>query len=351
MYDNGLAAAKCIDYIVRSSIVTRFNVISSELTMHFRETLSCPFNHQLISMQFNFYSTSILAVCLLFAGCSNSSDSEINYLNQTPPGTTPEVFAPGVISMPGQSEFGSIFSDDGIEFYFGVDIEGRAEIRRCLQVNGQWSDPEVLVSHKEYSYNDPFLSPDQQTLYFISNSPISGEGPLKDYDIWYMEREGVNWSDPIRASGAINTDGDEYYISIADNNRLYFASNVAADTNRKHDFDIYSSKLVDGTYSEAFKLGGAANSRAYEADVFIAPDESYLIFSSVRRGGAGRGDLYISFKNDDGSSTEAINMGPKINTANHELCPFVTPDGKYFFYSSNEDIYWVDAEILTLYKK
>ncbi|MEL7005834.1 MAG: hypothetical protein AAFN93_24360 [Bacteroidota bacterium] len=39
-------------------------------------------------------------------------------------------------------------------------------------------------------------------------------------------------------------------------------------------------------------------------------------------------------------------MGDKINSEGHELCPFVSKDGKYFFYSSKKDIYWVSTVII-----
>jgi len=66
----------------------------------------------------------------------------------------------------------------------------------------------------------------------------------------------------------------------------------------------------------------------------------------MRPDGLGRGDLYVSFKHEDGSWSKSMNMGPQINTVHHELCPYVTSDGKYFFYTSNEDIYWVSTDII-----
>jgi len=88
------------------------------------------------------------------------------------------------------------------------------------------------------------------------------------------------------------------------------------------------------------------NTGSYEADVFVASDESYLIFCGDRADGYGRGDLYIGFKKPDGTWTRARNMERTINTTGHKLCPFVTRDGKYFFFTSNQDIYWVDARII-----
>ena len=52
----------------------------------------------------------------------------------------------------------------------------------------------------------------------------------------------------------------------------------------------------------------------------------------------------------DGTWSESSNMGKRINTKNHELCPFVSKDGKYFFYTSNKDIYWVDAKIIESFR-
>ncbi|MEO1653753.1 MAG: hypothetical protein AAFU64_09420, partial [Bacteroidota bacterium] len=101
-----------------------------------------------------------------------------------------------------------------------------------------------------------------------------------------------------------------------------------------------------GTFQATQVLSEAINNQHYEADVFIDPEEAYIIFCAERPEGRGRGDLYISFKKSDGSWAPSKNMGSLINTAGHELCPFVSKDGKYFFYTSNQDIYWVDARVI-----
>lgn len=269
------------------------------------------------------------------------------YMGQQPPGNTPVVFAPNFISTE-EYEFGSIFNAAGTEFYYGVDVGGNSEIRFSKLVEGAWAKPEVLLSHSEYGYNDPFLSPDENRLYFISRMPPEGVGPQKpDHDIWYIERTGSGWSDPINAGPNINSDGNEYYISFTQNGTMYFSSNVNAPTDRKRsDLDIYYSAFVDGGFQPPIAVGSAINTAAYEADVYVDPAETYLIFCSTRSGGLGRGDLYISFKQPDGTWTKARNMGAVINSRQHELCPFVTIDGQYFFYTSDEDIYWVSANVI-----
>lgn len=265
------------------------------------------------------------------------------YMGQTPPGSTPALFAPNVISTE-ESEFGSVFSADGTEFFLGVDVNGRNEIRYSKLVDGTWTTPVVILAHEQYGYNDPFLSPDEQRLYCISGQPLTGEGEAKDIDIWYVQKEGDDWSEPINAGPNINTDRNEYYISFTNEGKMYFSSNGNAPEDRKYsDYDIYTSEFVNGEFQKAVKLGPSVNTENYEADVCVAPDESYMVFCSRREGSFGQGDLYISFKNEAGDWTEAVNLGGGINTKNYEYCPFITKDGKYLFYTSNQDIYWVST--------
>ncbi|RNC86244.1 MAG: hypothetical protein ED556_08065 [Winogradskyella sp.] len=290
--------------------------------------------------------SSLFPLVLTAIFCVQSQAQTNIYLKQKPPGNTPEVFALNIISTDNEYEFGSVFNAAGTEFYYGVSINGKEEMRYSELVGESWSAPKTIMVHKQYGYNDPFLSPDENRLYFISKRALDGKSEPKDYDIWYVERQDNNWSEPINAGKNINTSSDEYYISFTNDGTMYFAS---GRTNGN--FDIYTSKFKNGKFQKAVALPSEINTSHYEADVFVAPDESYVIFCGNRPDGFGRGDLYISFKNEDGSWTQSVNMGSKINTRGHELCPFVTKDGKYFFYSSNQDIYWVSASIIDDYRK
>ncbi len=300
----------------------------------------------------NRLGASEISKFLIAQGADSNSIRPISYnglyLDDHTPGTTPMLFAPNFISVE-EYEFGSVFNSDMSEFYYGVDVNGSSEIRVSYRTDGgDWSVPEVLLSHESYGYNDPFLSPDDNRLYFISQRPLDGsDEPKEDHDIWYVQRESHGWSEPINAGPNINTIGAEYYISFTSDGTMYFATDLnALDPDLQSNMDIHYSKYINGSFKEPVRLGSAINTKSYEADVFIDPLERYIIFCSTRRDGLGRGDLYISYKNSDGSWTPSINMGAPINTANHELCPYVTPDGKYLMYTSNEDIYWVSTDIL-----
>lgn len=276
----------------------------------------------------------------------NSKFAEAQYFGQKAPTTIPQIFAPGIISKPDRYEFGCTISKDGKEFYFGISNDKKMEIHKTVWKDGQWSPQENIFPNDSCSYNDPIFSNNDDKLYFISNRPTSEGGPLKDIDIWYIQRTNKTWSAPINLGHPINNQVDQYYSSFTNDNSLYFASKDSSTDAPSYAFDIYKSQYVDGQYSMPHKLPAEINTNRYEADVFIAPDESYIIFCSIRRHGMGAGDLYISFKDDAGKWTDAISMGDKINTASHELCPYLSRDGKFLFYTSNEDIYWVSSKII-----
>ena len=275
----------------------------------------------------------------------STTTKNLNYLNQKPPSITPSIFAPNLISKKGEYEFGSVFNKNATEFFYGVNVNGKEEIRYSKLIGDQWSAPRTILSHEKYGYNDPFLSPDEQRLYFISQRTLDGLDKKEDYDIWYVKRLTNGWSAPINAGSNINTNANEYYISFTNSGTMYFSSNKIGNN-----FDIYTSKFVNGKFQKATPLSDSINTPAYEADVFIDPDEKYIIFCGNRKDGLGRGDLYISFKRKDGTWKSAVNMGNRINTKGHELCPFVTKDGNYLFYTSNQDIYWVSTKVFDTYK-
>lgn len=301
-------------------------------------------------MRGNFKNLGLFIVFIILVGfilTSCGSKKRINYIDSDLPTLKKKLFAPGFISKKDRAEFGSIFSKDAKEFYYADDTHGKAIIMYTKLEENKWITPEPIHFDTTYSYNDPFLSPDEQRLYYISNQPRGINDTISDIDIWYSEKTETGWSSPINAGPEINSDYNEYYISFTSNGTMYFSSNKEnAPKKRKRDFEIYNSRFVNGEFQKPIKLPETINTKMYEADVFIAPDESYIIFCSVKRSGYGNGDLYISFKNKKGEWTTAQNMGTAVNSDGHEICPFVTHDRKFLFFTSSQDIYWISTQII-----
>jgi len=266
------------------------------------------------------------------------------YLGQKPPGLSPEIFAPGIVST-AQGEFNVAFSPNGEEFYYSVnEPSGRETMKFMIYENDRWTPPQPVPFVSRQNDCDPFFSHDGNRFYFISTRPKKDKQGSRDWDIWYVERAGAGWSEPINIGPPVNSDVDEYYVSLTKDGTIYFASNRSGGLGS---FDIYRSRLVDGHYAKPENLGAAINTKYLEHDPFIAPDESYLLFTSVHRpGGFGTGDLYISSRRKNGTWTEAENLGKIFNTSGYDFCPIVSPDGKYFFFTRSGDIYWVGMEAI-----
>ncbi len=276
-------------------------------------------------------------------------DNSMQYFGQKPPGQKAERFAPGLVSKPDRHEFGITFSQAGDECYLGVD-EGRRNVTYSFKLkNGVWSQAEALLPAATGSYHDPMLSLDNQRLYYIAHGTRTRKLGEKDANLWYLERGPNGWSSPTRLDSAINTAANEFYISLTQSGNLYFASNKQAAKDEPYNYDLYMARPGKEAFDPAIRLPDSVNSTRYDADPFVAPDESYIIFGSVRKDGMGHGDLYISFRTETGW-TAAVNMGPEINNEKHQLCPFVSRDGKYFFFTSDQDIYWIDAGIINTLK-
>tara|TARA_R110002073_G_scaffold4213_1_gene27873 strand:- start:7529 stop:8422 length:894 start_codon:yes stop_codon:yes gene_type:complete len=294
--------------------------------------------------------SAYIFLLLISLSCTGQTTKGVPYIDADKPGLIAQKFAPDFFSNADEYEFGSVFSKDGTEFFYAVDYNGRAEIRTSTLTKTGWTAPKTILSHPKFGYNDPFLAPDEQQLYYISDRPRNATDTITDIDIWYSQRTTDGWSDPINAGTMINSDKHEYYISFTASGTLYFASNKAAEATRSHDFDIYAARQINGVFERPEKLPPTVNTKRYEADVFVAPDESYLVFSTARQDGFGNGDLYISFKDANQQWQEAKNLGTAVNTEGHELCPFVTADGKYLLFTSNQDIYWVSTQLFEQFK-
>jgi len=82
-------------------------------------------------------------------------------------------------------------------------------------------------------------------------------------------------------------------------------------------------------------------------DFFVAPDESYIVIYSTLPDNLGNGDLYISFRQPDGTWTEPRNLGPDVNTKGYDFAPSLSPDGQYLFFTRDEggtgNVHWIST--------
>lgn len=290
----------------------------------------------------------VLLIVLAFSMNAQSNKIDKPYLGQNPPGKTPEIFAPGIISLDNRLETYPTFSPDGKEMFFSVvnSAWNIGTIFNSKLVNGNWTQPDTAIFSKNNYINwESFISPDGKKQFFASNRP-----PSNDMDIWMTElKSGSAWQEPVRLNSPVNSAFADGSACVVSNGNLYFTSRRGGGVGGSM---IFRSQFIDNNYPQIENLGGIIKTTTDEAEPFVAPDESYMIFiSQNRQGGYGGWDLWICFKNKDNSWSEPVNMGKDINSAKEEYGPRVTPDGKYLFFTretrgKDMDIYWVSAGII-----
>ncbi len=224
-------------------------------------------------------------------------------------------------------------SPDGTELFYTLQAP-KANFQTIIYVKkdatGKWGAPEVAPFSGWFTDLEPAFTMDGKRLFFVSNRPVMGTN-LKDFDIWYVDKQGNEWGEPRNVGTPVNGPSNEFYPSIGANGNLYFTCNYKNSTGGEN---IYVSIFKNGKYSEPVRLDDGVNSEADEFNAFVTPDEQIIIFSSYgRKDDKGGGDLYMSRKNSSGQWTPAKNL-EMLNSERLDYCPFVSFDGKSFFFTS-----------------
>jgi Tol biopolymer transport system component len=295
--------------------------------------------------------TMIVLVLVILSNFSYSQTgtNPIDYFGQTPPDTTPVIFAPGIICLDNRFEARGAFSPDGKSFYFTITNENFSfqKILFCEYLNNKWTKPDTIDFSRKFNNHEPFFSFDGQKLYFTSDRDKQTKVNRRDF--FFVNKLKDGWSEPIKLDTPINSGYTEFFFDQSKSGTIYFASNRPGG---KGAFDIYFIKPENGKYLKLNNIGSVIN-KVYSADPCIAPDESYLIFSGAMDTIADNADLFISF-NNNGVWTEPRNMGNLINTKANEYGPFFSPDNKYLFFVRHDgkrgDIYWVSTGIINKFK-
>jgi hypothetical protein len=265
------------------------------------------------------------------------------YMGQEPPKVGVCEFAPGLLKPEGGFHSSVVFNTAGDEAYW-TDMGGHTFASR--REDGTWTRPVVVPFDPEFGVREPMLAHGDRRLYFLSRRPLEHDRVARER-IWYVERSGTGWTDARIVDETVTNHPTHWQFSLTENGDLYFTSEIAGAGGGQ---DIYVSRWRDGAFSEPVSVGGAVNTGEREFCPFIAPDESYLIFSRTVPEEKGRSDLFISFRDDEGKWSKAVNMGESVNSLHNETSPVVTPDGRYLFFlrvsGDINGVFWTNADVI-----
>ena len=276
----------------------------------------------------------LLAAALLplaLAGASSAATPAGPYLGQTPPGETPVVFAPGVISR-GNIHSRLVISPDAREMFWNtVDMTTfSTQILSVRSVDGAWTSPEAPPFTRGGNTQGALFSPDGTKLHFWIDS---GEG----WAARFVERAGDGWGAPQSDGGAPRSSS-----SFTRSGEVFYSAELKS---KVWNSGIFAARYSAEGITQERPLGPRINvENAIDYTPFVSPDGSFLLFSSNRPTLGEKEDmhLHVSFRDGDGEWSTPVRV-----TDLEARFPSLSPDGKYLFFCGDDgNIYWVAASIL-----
>lgn len=265
------------------------------------------------------------------------------YLGQTPPGRHPEVFAPGIVSTgdPDIAHASVAISPDGAEIVWAFFHESGRTFRTwwSRQVGGRWTAPSHPPFASAGNAASPSYAPDGKRLFFTSNrrwpagrGAWPGPGALESQRIWYVDRVGAEWSEPRMLD--LRADQGPLAVSPAASGALYAPG-------------ILRIPAVGGGYGTPERLPPPLRNKGRHGGghPFVAPDESYVVFNGVWPGHRGYG-IFVSYRLSGRRWSDPVNLCEALGMRRGGSEPMVSPDGRYLFFYSDHNVYWVDAGVI-----
>ncbi|MDP2386952.1 MAG: OmpA family protein [Bacteroidota bacterium] len=194
------------------------------------------------------------------------------------------------------------------------------------------------INGKEGDYF-PSVTADESMLLFTSRRAgstggLNSEGEY-DEDLWYcLKKTDGTWDTPKNFGSPVNIANNNGIASFTGDGQ-YVVCARCNESDGVGSCDLYGTTLTGNTWGTPKNLGSVINSKEWDAQVSISADGKTLVWSSSRPGGLGEEDLWISRKNDKDEWTTPKNLGSMVNTSGNEYSPFLHPDGKTLYFSSN----------------
>ncbi len=241
--------------------------------------------------------------------------------------TTPQIFAPGVVSGP-SNDADAAFTPDGRSVVFSRD----GALMTSQKTGNTWSRPRIAPFSGEWMDLQPTMSPDGRFLIFVSNRPLnSSDTSHPRGNLWRVARHGEAWGAPEHLPATVNADQSIWGPSIAADGTLYFMRRA----DPKMPWHLWMSRYADGTYQVATELT-FADPTAQNVDPTVAPDQSFIVFSSKHPAADAHEHLYIAFR--DGDHWQApVDLGAGINgDGSHDVNESrLGPDGETLYFTTD----------------
>jgi WD40-like Beta Propeller Repeat len=253
---------------------------------------------------------------------------------------SPKLFAPGNVSGPAD-DLSPAFSPDGKAVYFTRGNNSASTILLSTQIQGHWSAPTIASFSGQWNDIEPAMAPDGSHLVFSSNRPIDAQGSVLDAtyngkvaaggggNLWRVDRRGERWASPKRLPEAINSGTAVFSPSIAGDGSLYFMR----QDGRTGTFHLFRSAYRSGNYQEPEPVN-VGDPTTEEVDPAIAPDESFMVFTSNHPARHDQKRLMIAFHDKLGWAAPQ-DLGDEVNEAGNNIEARLGSDHRTLYFSTN----------------
>lgn len=262
------------------------------------------------------------------------------------------------VSMPAQMEIAEAFSSETGDSWISLSPDGTVALagrhsppwgnHRIIvmrRTESGWSAPEaLLIDGVEWpaQIRSARFRPDGSGIVFSSNFHLSED--RQDMDIWQADFDGQTFHAPDRMPSSVNSLSNEIHPTAVSSGAIYFSSDREGGLGRS---DIYRATLNNGSWDVEPVAG--LNSEYSEADQYVTPDESLIIFARTGApDGLGGDDLYAATSGDDGWNPP-VHLGTSVNTPEYEYGPWIDEDAGILYVTSHSsdpsDIYQAPIEV------
>lgn len=232
-----------------------------------------------------------------------------------------------------------------------LGLEAKLCRAQCQQAKNLMAAPlDVSVSNlgplinSKYDDKNPCISADGYNLVFTTRRPettnsdrdVEGDGGyFEDIYISILDSGSRSFGQARPASGSINSKAHDACTSISPDGKQIFIYKNDASKAESRGGNIFVSKIAGDKWKAPESLGKPINSSYWEGGACVSPDGKRYFFTSERKGGYGRSDIWMVEKKGKEEWNEPVNLGPEVNSEYDEAGMFLAPDGKTLFFCSN----------------
>ncbi len=302
------------------------------------------------------HSTAIALSLLLVTGCSSDGEADGGARRGAQRGAQRAVetgadravgaaiVAPGTLSTDAGESWISFDPTQQIAVFGRHDSGwGDHTVYVARRTADGWTEPRVTPFSGQYADRGARLTADGAVLFYSSNRPRADEGEeaQDDFDIWLIQLLADGWGPPRPLPAPLNSDANEIHPSVAVDGTVYFASDREGGLGRS---DLYAATPGPSGYAVE-SLGPVVNTEHSEPDVYVDPQQRFIIFARTDDPeGYGGDDLWFSMRTEDGWSAPR-NLGPEVNSSEYEYGPTLSADGRTLYFTSHRD---GDADIFAI---